>query len=97
MLIAFSFMIFYFSGSCYWNRLWDNFIDIGLQGCIYQIKRVFIRYYLMQGMNTVFMSLALGTAAGSAFGLFLWRFGGWHCDLRLFSIISISFLCVCNL
>jgi hypothetical protein len=48
MLIAFSFMIFYFSGSVLWNRLWDNFIDIGLQGCIYQIKRVFIRYYLMQ-------------------------------------------------
>jgi hypothetical protein len=30
-------------------------------------------------MNTVFMSFSfLGTAAGSASGLFLWQFGGWH-------------------
>jgi hypothetical protein len=47
MLIAFSFMIFYFSGSSVGDRLWDNFLDIGLQGA-YIKSNVFIRYYLMQ-------------------------------------------------
>jgi predicted MFS family arabinose efflux permease len=30
-------------------------------------------------LNTVFMSFSfLGTAAGSAYGLLLWKLGGWH-------------------
>jgi predicted MFS family arabinose efflux permease len=44
-------------------------------------------------MNTVFMSLVLGTAAGSAFDCFM-ALGGWHAVFRLFVIISISVVCM---
>jgi predicted MFS family arabinose efflux permease len=82
MLIAFSFMIFYFSGSSVIGIVFGIiFIDIGLQGVhISNQTRVYsILPDARNRMNTVFMSFSfLGTAAGSAFGLFLWRFGGWH-------------------
>jgi predicted MFS family arabinose efflux permease len=82
MLIAFSFMIFYFSGSSVIGIIFGIiFIDIGLQGVhISNQTRVYsILPDARNRMNTVFMSFSfLGTAAGSAFGLFLWRFGGWH-------------------
>ncbi|MFT5964015.1 MAG: hypothetical protein ACI9L6_000738 [Flavobacterium sp.] len=42
-------------------------------------------------MNTVFMSFSfLGTAAGSAFGLFLWQFGGWHA-VRCLLLSALAF------
>ena len=82
MLIAFSFMIFYFSGSSVIGIVFGIiFIDIGMQGVhISNQTRVYsILPDARNRMNTVFMSFSfLGTAAGSAFGLFLWRFGGWH-------------------
>jgi predicted MFS family arabinose efflux permease len=82
MLIAFSFMIFYFSGSSVIGIVFGIiFIDIGMQGVhISNQTRVYsILPEARNRMNTVFMSFSfLGTAAGSAFGLFLWRFGGWH-------------------
>jgi predicted MFS family arabinose efflux permease len=82
MLIAFSFMIFYFSGLSVIGIIFGIiFIDIGLQGVhISNQTRVYsILPDARNRMNTVFMSFSfLGTAAGSAFGLFLWRFGGWH-------------------
>jgi predicted MFS family arabinose efflux permease len=82
MLIAFSFMIFYFSVSSVIGIVFGIiFIDIGLQGVhISNQTRVYsILPDARNRMNTVFMSFSfLGTAAGSAFGLFLWRFGGWH-------------------
>jgi predicted MFS family arabinose efflux permease len=82
MLIAFSFMIFYFSGLSVIGIVFGIiFIDIGLQGVhISNQTRVYsILPDARNRMNTVFMSFSfLGTAAGSAFGLFLWRFGGWH-------------------
>ncbi|MFT7395546.1 MAG: putative MFS family arabinose efflux permease [Flavobacterium sp.] len=82
MLIAFSFVIFYFSGSSVIGIvLGIVFIDIGMQGVhISNQTRVYsILPDARNRMNTVFMSFSfLGTAAGSAFGLFLWRFGGWH-------------------
>jgi hypothetical protein len=55
------------------------FIDIGLQGYISNQTRVYsILPDARNRMNTVFMSFSfLGTAAGSAFGLFLWRLGAW--------------------
>jgi predicted MFS family arabinose efflux permease len=82
MLIAFSFVIFYFSGSSVIGIvLGIVFIDIGMQGVhISNQTRVYsILPDARNRMNTVFMSFSfLGTAAGSAFGLFLWRFGGWR-------------------
>ena len=57
------------------------FIDIGIQGVhISNQTRVYsILPEARNRMNTVFMSFSfLGTAAGSAYGLFLWELGGWH-------------------
>ncbi len=82
MLIALSFVIFYFSGSSVVGIIFGIvFIDIGLQGVhISNQTRVYsILPEARNRMNTVFMSFSfLGTAAGSAFGLFLWQLGGWH-------------------
>lgn len=82
MLIALSFVIFYFSGTSVIGIIFGIvFIDIGMQGVhISNQTRVYsIMPEARNRMNTVFMSLSfLGTAAGSAFGLFLWQFGRWH-------------------
>jgi predicted MFS family arabinose efflux permease len=82
MLIALSFAVFYFSGaSVVGIVLGIVLIDIGLQGVhISNQTRVYsILPEARNRMNTVFMSFSfLGTAAGSAYGLFLWQYGGWH-------------------
>lgn len=82
VLIALSFVVFYFSGkSVIGIVLGIVLIDIGLQSVhISNQTRVYsILPEARNRMNTVFMSFSfLGTAAGSAFGLFLWKFGGWH-------------------
>lgn len=97
MLIAFSFVIFYFSGSSVIGIVFGIiFIDIGLQGVhISNQTRVYsILPEARNRMNTVFMSFSfLGTAAGSAFGLFLWRFAGWHAvtlGCLLLSVLAFS-------
>ncbi|MFT5713716.1 MAG: putative MFS family arabinose efflux permease [Flavobacterium sp.] len=97
MLIAFSFMIFYFSGASVIGIVFGIiFIDIGMQGVhISNQTRVYsILPDARNRMNTVFMSFSfLGTAAGSAFGLFLWRFGGWHAvtlGCLLLSVLAFS-------
>ena len=80
--IALSFLIFYFSGeSVIGIIIGIVLIDIGLQGVhISNQTRVYsILPEARNRMNTVFMSFSfLGTAAGSAYGLFLWELGGWH-------------------
>jgi len=80
--IALSFMIFYFSGqSVIGIIIGIVLIDIGLQGVhISNQTRVYsILPEARNRMNTVFMSFSfLGTAAGSAYGLFLWELGRWH-------------------
>ncbi|MFL9832088.1 MFS transporter [Flavobacterium sp. ST-87] len=81
LLIALSFMIFYFSSTNITGIIIGIvFIDIGLQGVhISNQTRVYsIVPEARNRMNTVFMSFSfLGTAAGSAYGLFLWELGGW--------------------
>jgi predicted MFS family arabinose efflux permease len=103
ILMAISFIIFYFSGSSVIGIIVGIvFIDIGLQGVhISNQTRVYsIVPEARNRMNTVFMSLSfLGTAAGSAFGLFLWQLGGWHavalgCLLLLalaFSVYALTY------
>lgn len=80
--MALSFVIFYFSGfSIVGIIIGIVLLDIGLQGVhISNQTRVYsIVPEARNRMNTVFMSFSfLGTAAGSAFGLFLWQFGGWQ-------------------
>lgn len=97
MLIAFSFLIFYFSGSSIIGIVFGIvFLDIGLQGVhISNQTRVYsIVPEARNRMNTVFMSFSfLGTAAGSAFGLFLWQFGGWQAvslGCLLLSAVALS-------
>lgn len=81
LLIALSFMVFYFSSTNIIGIVIGIvFIDIGLQGVhISNQTRVYsIVPEARNRMNTVFMSFSfLGTAAGSAYGLFLWEMGGW--------------------
>ncbi|KVV15337.1 MFS transporter [Flavobacterium sp. TAB 87] len=81
-LMVLSFLVFYFSGtSVIGIVIGIVLIDIGIQGVhISNQTRVYsILPEARNRMNTVFMSFSfLGTAAGSAFGLFLWQYGGWH-------------------
>ena len=81
-LMALSFLVFYFSDqSVIGIVIGIILIDIGIQGVhISNQTRVYsLLPEARNRMNTVFMSFSfLGTAAGSAFGLFLWELGGWH-------------------
>lgn len=81
-LMVLSFLVFYFSGlSVIGLVIGIILVDIGIQGVhISNQTRVYsIVPEARNRMNTVFMSFSfLGTAGGSAFGLFLWQFGGWH-------------------
>ena len=81
-LMVVSFIVFYFSGqSVIGIVIGIVLIDIGIQGVhISNQTRVYsLLPEARNRMNTVFMSFSfLGTAAGSAFGLFLWEFGAWH-------------------
>ncbi len=82
ILIALSFVVFYFSCDAIVGiALGIVLIDIGLQGVhISNQTRVYsILPEARNRMNTVFMSFSfLGTAAGSAYGLFLWELGRWQ-------------------
>ncbi|MEL1242038.1 MFS transporter [Flavobacterium flavipallidum] len=82
LLVALSFVIFYFSiSNVVGIALGIVLIDIGIQGIhISNQTRVYsILPEARNRMNTVFMSFTfLGTAAGSAYGLFLWEIGGWQ-------------------
>jgi predicted MFS family arabinose efflux permease len=82
LLLALSFVVFYFATSSVAVVICGIvLIDIGMQGVhISNQTRVYsILPEARNRMNTVFMSFSfLGTAAGSAIGLFLWQLGGWH-------------------
>ncbi|MCV9930080.1 MFS transporter [Flavobacterium sp. LS1R49] len=82
LLMLISFIIFYFSGSSIIGIIIGIVcIDVGIQGVhISNQTRVYsLLPEARNRLNTVFMSFSfLGTAAGSAYGLFLWKIGGWH-------------------
>ncbi|AWG21719.1 MFS transporter [Flavobacterium faecale] len=82
LFIALSFVIFYFSSANVYGVICGIvLIDIGLQSVhISNQTRVYsILPEARNRMNTVFMSFSfLGTAAGTAFGLFMWQLGGWQ-------------------
>ncbi|SNR82420.1 MFS transporter [Flavobacterium sp. ov086] len=82
LLILISFIIFYFSiESVIGIAIGIVFIDVGIQGVhISNQTRVYsLLPEARNRLNTVFMSFSfLGTAAGSAYGLLLWKLGGWH-------------------
>jgi predicted MFS family arabinose efflux permease len=70
-------------------------IDIGLQ-CIHVSNQTRVYGLLPEArnrMNTVYMSFSfLGTAAGSAYGLWLWKIGNWEAVS-----IGCGLLAVCSL
>jgi predicted MFS family arabinose efflux permease len=82
LLMLISFIVFYFSiESIIGVIIGIVFIDVGIQGVhISNQTRVYsLLPEARNRLNTVFMSFSfLGTAAGSAYGLFLWKLGGWH-------------------
>ena len=82
LLLLISFVVYYFSAeSIIGIVIGIVLMDVGIQSVhISNQTRV---YSLMpearNRLNTVFMSFSfLGTAAGSAYGLLLWKFGGWQ-------------------
>lgn len=80
-LLLLSFMVFYFSAESLVGILIGIvFIDVGLQA-IHISNQTRIYALLPEArnrMNTIFMSFSfLGTALGSAFGIWLWNYGRW--------------------
>lgn len=82
LLLLISFIVFYFSSeSMIGIMIGIVFIDVGLQSVhISNQTRVYsLLPEARNRMNTVYMSFSfLGTALGSAFGLWLWNFGKWQ-------------------
>ncbi|UUC44331.1 MFS transporter [Flavobacterium cerinum] len=82
VLLLISFIVFYFSSeSIIGIMIGIVFIDVGLQSVhISNQTRVYsLLPEARNRMNTVYMSFSfLGTALGSAFGLWLWNLGKWH-------------------
>lgn len=94
LLILLSFIVYYFSATSLVGIIIGIILmDIGLQS-IHVSNQTRVYSFLPEArnrMNTVFMSFSfLGTAFGSAFGLFLWKINGWSA----FSLgcIGISFI-----
>lgn len=82
ILMLLSFIVFYFSAqSIFGMILGIVFIDLGLQA-IHVSNQTRIYSMLPEArnrLNTVFMSFSfLGTAIGSAFGLWLWNLDKWN-------------------
>ncbi|MEA9414969.1 MULTISPECIES: MFS transporter [unclassified Flavobacterium] len=101
LLMLISFIIFYFSGSSIVGIIIGIVcIDIGIQGVhISNQTRVYsLLPEARNRLNTVFMSFSfLGTAAGSAYGLFLWKLGGWHAVTIGCAVLSLLSLTVYGL
>ena len=101
LLMLISFIVFYFSinsvlGICIGIVL----VDVGVQGVhISNQTRVYsLIPEARNRLNTVFMSFSfLGTAAGSAYGLLLWKLGGWHAVAIGCAILSLLALSVYGL
>lgn len=96
LLMLLSFIIFYFSSTSVVGIIIGIvFVDIGLQGVhISNQTRVYaIMPEARNRMNTVFMSFSfLGTAAGSAYGLILWKWGYWEAvtvGCMILSLVSL--------
>src|SRR6187402_1232618 len=97
LLLLISFIIYYFSAESVIGIIVGIVLmDIGIQGVhISNQTRVYsLLPEARNRLNTVFMSFSfLGTAAGSAYGLLLWKLGGWHAVtigcavLALFSLL----------
>lgn len=101
LLMLISFITFYFSiESVIGIIIGIVFIDVGIQGVhISNQTRVYsLLPEARNRLNTVFMSFSfLGTAAGSAYGLLLWKLGGWHAVAMGCALLAIAALVVYGL
>ena len=101
LLMLISFGIFYFSiASVIGLAIGIVFVDIGIQGVhISNQTRVYsLLPEARNRLNTVFMSFSfLGTAAGSAYGLLLWKIGGWHAVTIGCAVLSLLALTIYGL
>jgi predicted MFS family arabinose efflux permease len=101
LLLLISFVVYYFSGeSVIGIIIGIVLMDIGIQGVhISNQTRVYsLLPEARNRLNTVFMSFSfLGTAAGSAYGLLLWKIGGWHAVTIGCAILSLFALVVYGL
>lgn len=101
LLMLISFIVFYFSiENVIGIIIGIVFIDIGIQGVhISNQTRVYsLLPEARNRLNTVFMSFSfLGTAAGSAYGLLLWKLGGWHAVAIGCAILALLALLVYGL
>lgn len=98
LMMLLSFVVFYFSGSSIIGMIVGIVcIDIGLQ--VVHISNQTRVYSILpearNRMNTVYMSFSfLGTAAGSAFGLWLWNIGRWEAVTIGCAVLSLLSLVV---
>jgi predicted MFS family arabinose efflux permease len=101
LLLLISFVVYYFSGeSVIGIIIGIVLMDIGIQGVhISNQTRVYsLLPEARNRLNTVFMSFSfLGTAAGSAYGLLLWKLGGWHAVALGCAVLAVVSLVVYGL
>lgn len=101
LLLLISFVVYYFSGeSVIGIIIGIVLMDIGIQGVhISNQTRVYsLLPEARNRLNTVFMSFSfLGTAAGSAYGLLLWKLGGWHAVALGCAVLAVISLTVYGL
>ncbi|ESU22669.1 major facilitator transporter [Flavobacterium enshiense DK69] len=94
LFLLLSFVVFYFSSESVIGILIGIvLIDVGLQSVhISNQTRVYaLLPEARNRMNTVYMSFSfLGTALGSAFGLWLWKVGGWETFSIGCALLSIT-------
>ena len=98
LCLLLSFVVFYFSSESVVGILIGIvFIDVGLQS-VHVSNQARVYALLPEArnrMNTVYMSFSfLGTALGSAFGLWLWSLGGWEAFSIGGALLSVSSLLV---
>ncbi|MGX7668712.1 MFS transporter [Flavobacterium pedocola] len=97
-LLLLSFVVFYFSSESVVGILIGIvFIDVGLQS-VHVSNQTRVYALLPEArnrMNTVYMSFSfLGTALGSAFGLWLWELGSWEAFSIGGALLSVTSLVV---
>jgi predicted MFS family arabinose efflux permease len=101
LLLLLSFVVYYFSAeSVIGIIIGIVLMDVGIQSVhISNQTRVYsLLPEARNRLNTVFMSFSfLGTAVGSAFGLLLWKLGGWHAVTIGCAVLAIVSLAVYGL
>jgi predicted MFS family arabinose efflux permease len=101
LLLLISFVVYYFSvENVIGIIIGIVLMDIGIQGVhISNQTRVYsLLPEARNRLNTVFMSFSfLGTAAGSAYGLLLWKLGGWHAVTMGCAVLALFSLLVYGL